>query len=113
MAENAKKADWKDWAYRTALGAVVVWGVNWLGGKIDTLSGLPGQVKQLVTDVDTVKKAQADMKAAQDEMKRTQSGFATGADVQNLTSRVDNLTGRVDTMETTVNSLVRPAPKPR
>jgi outer membrane murein-binding lipoprotein Lpp len=102
MPDTAKRAaDWKDWAYRTALGAVVLWGVNWLGGKIDTLSGLPAKVNQLVVD-------QGKLTVAVDDIKKQQTGFATGADVQALTGRVDTLTGRVDGMEATVNSLVKP-----
>ncbi|WP_395675528.1 hypothetical protein [Inquilinus sp.] len=118
MPDTAKRADW---TYRIAMAAMtagIAWGVNWIGDKVDTLSGLPGQVRQLGSDqallkasVEDVKKAQEDAKKAQDEMRQTQSGFATGAEVGTLRSDIDKLTGRVDTMETTVNSLVKPAPR--
>lgn len=104
MPDAGRTSDWRDWAFRAALGAAVVWGVNWLGGKVDALSGLPAKVNQLVTD-------QGKLATAVEDIKKAQSGFATGADVEELRSDVDELTGRVGTIETTVNSLVKPVPK--
>lgn len=116
MPDTAKRADWSYRILMVLMTASIGWGVNWIGDKVDTLSGLPGQVRKLGDDqaqlkasVEDVKKAQDDAKKVQDEMRQTQSGFATGAQVGDLRSDVDTLTGRVDTMETTVNSLVKPA----
>lgn len=101
MPDTGKKADWTYRILQMALSAGIALGVAGLWDQIKTVAGLGGKVDKLITD-------QATLAASVDEMKRTQSGFATGADVQDLTGRVDKLTGRVDTMETTVNSLVKP-----
>ncbi|MDR6292364.1 hypothetical protein E9232_004904 [Inquilinus ginsengisoli] len=112
MSDTGKKADWSYRILMVVMTAAIGWGVNWIGEKVETLGSLPGQVRKIGDDQTALKVSVDDVKKAQEEMKRTQSGFATGEQVGTLRSDVDKLTGRVDTMETTVNSLVKPA-RPR
>lgn len=112
MPDTGKKADW---TYRIAMAAMtagIAWGVNWIGDKVDTLGSLPGQVRKIGDDQTALKMSVEEVKRAQDDMKRTQAGFATGAQVESLRSDVDKLTGRVDAMEATVNSAIAPRRTP-
>lgn len=94
-----------DWIYRAVLGAGMAYGMNWIGGKVETLSGLPSQVRQIATDQTQLKASVEDVKKAQEEIKQAQADYATGEQVGDLEGRLDTLTGRVDTLETTVNSV--------
>lgn len=103
MPDTGKKADW---TYRIAMAAMtagIAWGVNWIGDKVETLGSLPGQVRKIGDDQTALKTSVEEVKRAQDEMRRTQSGFAAGADVQELRSDVDELTGRVGAIETMIS----------
>lgn len=105
MSDAGKKADWTYRIAMAAMTAAIGLGVNWIGNKVEILSGLPGQVRAIAADVDNVKKAQEDAKKVQEELKQTQSGFATGVQVGELRSKVDELTGRVGAMEATINAV--------
>jgi hypothetical protein len=103
MPDSGKKADW---TYRIAMAAMtagIAWGVNWIGDKVDTLGSLPGQVRKIGDDQAALRVSVDEVKKAQEDMRRTQSGFATGADVQELRSDVDELTGRVGAIETMIS----------
>jgi hypothetical protein len=113
MAERAGKVDWGYRIVQLILTAVITYLVGWSANKLETFSSLPGKVNKIAEDQAALQVSVDGIKTAQDEMKRTQAGFATGAEVKDLRSDVDTLTGRVNTMETTVNSLVKPvAPRP-
>lgn len=101
MPDGAKKADWTYRIINMVLSAGIALGVAGLWDQIKTVAGLSGKVDKLITD-------QATLAGSVEEMKRTQSGFATGADVQALRSDVDKLTGRVDTLQEQVNGLGKP-----
>lgn len=99
MPDTGKRADWTYRAINMAMSAGIALGVGWVVNTLSTFSKLPEQVSSLKVSVDKIEKAQA--------------GFATGEQVGTLRRDVDTLTGRVDTIESTVNSLVKPVPKPR
>lgn len=101
MAESGKRADWTYRVMMAAMGAITVYMVNRAAEKIDELTSLPAQVRQLSAD-------QVKLAGTVEGIMKAQAGNATAADLQGLTGRVDTLTGRVDTMETTVNSLIKP-----
>ncbi|MGO1079716.1 hypothetical protein [Inquilinus sp. CA228] len=102
MPDTGKRADWTYRAINMVMSAGIALGVGWVVNTLATFNKLPGQVSQLVTDVDAVKKAQ-------EVMKQAQAGFATAGQAQTLRTDVDTLTGRVNTIETTVNGLLKPA----
>ena len=104
MPDN-KKADWSYRILMVGMTAAIGWGVNWIGDKVDTLTSLPNQVRKIGDDQAQLKVSVEEVKRAQDDMRRTQSGFATGAQVENLRSDVDKLTGRVDAMQEQVNGI--------
>jgi hypothetical protein len=113
MQVTAKRADWTYRIAMAAMTAVIAWSVNWIGDKIESLSGLPGQVRQLVSD-------QSALKVSVDKIEKAQAGFATGeqvgtlrGEVDSLTGRVDTLTGRVDSLQGSVNTMIDHQMRPK
>jgi hypothetical protein len=78
--------------------------------RLDKLIGLPKQVEEMQAKQVVQGDQITGLTDKVDKLSKDQAGSAAAADLQELTGRVDKIIGRVDTMETTINSLVRPAP---
>jgi outer membrane murein-binding lipoprotein Lpp len=99
MPGTGKKADWTYRILMMVMTACVGLGVNWMAGKLDTLTGLPSQVRKLSSDQDQLK---VDVAA----IREAQPGYASKQDVKELRSDLDTLQGQVNANEGTVNALV-------